>query len=108
LDSFVGVDVKGLASKLISMGCDDNSVFQDTKIGVTIQVKEIVVPFMIGVHCFAHYTNLAMFGAIEIQFGGLVRSVTTSHAFFFSHSFKKFFEFQKVLRCVHRKRKQVV
>ncbi len=45
---------KDLGSKFISMGCDNNSVFQDAKVGVITHVKEIVVPFMIGVHCFVH------------------------------------------------------
>jgi hypothetical protein len=54
LDFFVGVGVKDLGSKLISMGCDNNSVFQDANVGVIFQLKEIVVPSIIGVHCFAH------------------------------------------------------
>ncbi len=54
LDSFVGVGVKDLGSKFISMGCDDNNVFQDAKVGVTIQMKKIVAPFMIRVHFFVH------------------------------------------------------
>jgi hypothetical protein len=37
LHYFVGVGVKDLGSKLISMGCDDNSVFQDARVGVTSQ-----------------------------------------------------------------------
>jgi len=54
LDSFVGVGAKDLGSKFISMGFDNNSVFQDARVGVITHVKEIVVPLMIGVHCFVY------------------------------------------------------
>ncbi len=54
LDSFVGVGIMDLGSKLISMGYDDNGVFKNAKIGVIVQMKKIVTPFMIGVLCFAH------------------------------------------------------
>jgi len=54
LDSFASVNVKDLGLKLISMGCDSHKIFQGTRIGVTIHMKEIVVPFMIGVHYFVH------------------------------------------------------
>jgi hypothetical protein len=36
LDSFAGVNVKDLGSKLISMGCDNNSNFGGAKVGVII------------------------------------------------------------------------
>jgi hypothetical protein len=52
LDFFVDVGAKDFGLKLIFMGCDDNSIFQDAKIGVTTKMKKIVVPFMIEVHCF--------------------------------------------------------
>jgi hypothetical protein len=54
LDSFVGVGIMDLGSKLISMGYDDNGVFKNAKIGVIVQMKKIVTPFMIGVLCFVH------------------------------------------------------
>jgi len=50
----VGVSAKDLRLKFISMGCDGSSVFQGGKVGVTIQMKEIIVPFMIGVPYFVH------------------------------------------------------
>jgi hypothetical protein len=40
--------------------CDGNNVFQGSQTSVTTQMKEIMVPFVIGVHCFVHRTNLAM------------------------------------------------
>jgi hypothetical protein len=40
--------------------CDGNNAFQGSKISVTTQMKELMVPFVIGMHCFVHQTNLAM------------------------------------------------
>jgi hypothetical protein len=42
------------------MGCDGSSVFQGHQIGVTMEFKEFVAPFMSGVHCFAHKMKLVM------------------------------------------------
>jgi hypothetical protein len=61
LDSFAGASVKDLGLKLISMGCDGNSV------GGTIQMKKIVVTFMIKVHCFAHLTNLVVLVLLKLS-----------------------------------------
>jgi hypothetical protein len=54
------VSAKDLGLKLMSMGYDGNSVFQGAKVGRTTQMKEIIVPFMIKVHCFAHLMNLTV------------------------------------------------
>jgi hypothetical protein len=58
LGILVGVSVEVLGTKLISIGADGNNVFQGSRIGVTIQMKETTAPFLMGVHCFAHRTNL--------------------------------------------------
>jgi hypothetical protein len=52
--TFRGLSVKQLRAKLISMGCNGNSVFQGARASVTTQMKENVAPFLMGVHCFAH------------------------------------------------------
>ncbi len=49
-----------LASKLISFGANGVSIFQGAKIGVTTQLKEKFSPYMLGVHCVAHRTNLVI------------------------------------------------
>ncbi len=54
LDSIAGVNVKDLRLKFISMGYDGSSVFQGGRVGVIIQMKEIIVPFMIEVPYFVH------------------------------------------------------
>jgi hypothetical protein len=71
IDSFTNVIVgnvlqygglleSNLASKLINFGAYGVSIFQGAKSGVTAQLKEKFAPYMLGVHCVAHQTNLAI------------------------------------------------
>jgi hypothetical protein len=52
--TFRGLIAKQLGTKLISMGCNGNNVFQGARVSVNKQMKAIVAPFFIGVHCFVH------------------------------------------------------
>jgi hypothetical protein len=61
LETLTSVSVEVLRAKFISIGVDGNSVFQGSRTGVTIQMKETMAPFFMGVHCFAHQTNLVVF-----------------------------------------------
>ncbi len=54
LETLVGVNVEVLGCKFISIGTNGNNVFQGSRMGVIIQMKEIVVACFMGVHCFAH------------------------------------------------------
>jgi hypothetical protein len=38
----------------LSMGCDGNNMFQGAKASVIASMKKNVVPFLMGVHYFAH------------------------------------------------------
>ena len=55
-----GLTEEGIGRKLVCFGCDGDSVFQGHRTGVTTQFREKVAPFMVGVHCMAHQTNLAV------------------------------------------------
>jgi len=52
--TFGGLNVEQLGAKLISMGCDGNNVFQVVRVGVIMQMKENVAPFLMGIHFFVH------------------------------------------------------
>jgi hypothetical protein len=47
-------------SKLISFGANGVLVLQGVKTNVVTQLKKTHTPFMLGVHCFAHKTNLVV------------------------------------------------
>ncbi len=52
--TFERLNVKPLKTKFISISCDGNNAFQGAKTSVIAHMKENVVPFLVGVHCFAH------------------------------------------------------
>jgi hypothetical protein len=78
------------------------------KIGVIIQMKETMVPFFMGVHCFVHRTNLdaLMLSKLNLvaQLGVLLQAM---YAFFF-HSPKKYLEFQKLCEMLMEKRNKLL
>jgi hypothetical protein len=54
LFEFDGLRLEELVGKLVSIGCDNKIVFQSGhRTKVTLQFKEKVAPFVIGVHYFA-------------------------------------------------------
>jgi hypothetical protein len=55
-----GLIQETITSKLITFGVDDISVFQGVRTWVIVQLKNQNAPFMIGVYCMNHHTNLAM------------------------------------------------
>ncbi len=93
LDSFAGVSAKDLGLKIISMGYDSRKVFQGTRIGVITHMKEIVVPFMIGIHYFVHRTNLVVLVLLKLSMVDQLKVLLQAMYVFFSHSPKKFLDF---------------
>jgi len=59
LARFGVLKMEELVEKVVNMGCDDSSIFQGHQINV-LQFKEGVAPFLNGVHCFTHKTNLVV------------------------------------------------
>jgi hypothetical protein len=51
---FKGLAEKQFASCCVSLGCDKDSMFYGPCISNTIQVKENIAPYFIGVHYMAH------------------------------------------------------
>ncbi len=68
LIDFGGLGFKSLVGKLVSIGCDGNSVFQGHKMGVIQQFNEKVVPFVMWVHCFSHKTNITIIILFDVPF----------------------------------------
>jgi len=52
--TFEGLNAKQLGMKFISMGYDGSNVFDNARVGVTTQMKENVVLFMMGMHYFSY------------------------------------------------------
>ncbi len=58
--------------------------FQSHRMGVTLQFKENVPPFISGVHCFVHKTNLAMITLFNLE---LVHQLEALYAIFLHNRF---------------------
>jgi len=58
--TFEGLNAKQLGMKFISMGYDGSNVFDSARVGVTTQMKENVVLFMMRMHYFSYRTNLVL------------------------------------------------
>jgi hypothetical protein len=49
-----------IARRLICFGINEASIFQGYYIGMTFQLKEKIILYMMGQHCMAYKTNLAI------------------------------------------------
>jgi hypothetical protein len=55
---FEGLNETKVANKLVCFGANRVIVFQGLKLDVTTQLMQKHVPFVSGVHCMTHHTNL--------------------------------------------------
>jgi hypothetical protein len=82
---FGGLRVEELDGKLVNFGCDKFNVFQSHQTSVTMQFRNKVAPFLTGVHCFAHQTNLTIITLSNVplvhQLEGILQNM---YVFFFS------------------------
>ncbi len=106
--TFKGFNVKQLGVELISMGCNGSSVFRGARASVTTQMKENVAPFLMGVHYFVHWTNLAMLVLSKLSL--VVQLEVFLHILygFLFHSPKKFPEFQSLCDVFIKKKDKLL
>ncbi len=64
---------------------------------MTHQFKEKVAPFLNGVHCFVHKTNLAVVTLWKLDLVHQLEGILQAIYAFFTHNPKKFMEFQKLV-----------
>jgi hypothetical protein len=55
-----GLKEEELATKLVYFGADGVNIFQGFKYTITVKIQCQYVPFIMVVHCMAHWTNLAI------------------------------------------------
>jgi hypothetical protein len=73
----------------VSFGTDGVSVFQGVRTGVTVQLKEHHVPFVSGMHCMSHRTNLTIQTLSQVPLVMRIEELLQSLYSFFSHSPKQ-------------------
>jgi hypothetical protein len=75
-------------------------VFQGSRRGVTTQLQNHVVPFILGIYCMAHRTNLALEPLFNLSLVAKLESLCQAMYAYFSHSPKNHLEFQKLAGVV--------
>jgi hypothetical protein len=96
-----------MGGKLVNVGCNGTSVFQGHRTNMTLQFKEKVTPFLNGVHCFAHETNLVMLTLSNLDLVCQLEGILQNMYAFFTHNPKKFTNFQNFANMMNLKNKQV-
>ena len=91
-----GMSALAIASGLVCFGADGVFVFQGSRSGVTTQLKDHVAPFMFGMHCMAHKTNLAVEPLSDLPIVGKIEDLCQAMYGYFSHSPKRHLEFQRL------------
>ncbi len=83
LMEYGGLTSDQIARKLICFGSHGVVVFIGLQIGVAIQVKSKVAPFMTKMHCMAHQTNLLVHTLfVQPLVGKLERLLHIMHTYF--------------------------
>ncbi len=94
--TFGSLSAKELGAKLNSIGCQDNSVFQSARASLTKQMKENVAPFIMGIHCFVHPSNLVVLVLSMLTLVAQLEALLQALYGFFFHSPKKFLKYQSL------------
>ncbi len=83
LVEFGGMTKTDVANKLVCFGTNGVKIFQGLKNGVTTKLMQNHDPFMSGVHCMAHHTNMVVQTLSNLNFVGKIKSLLISmHNYF--------------------------
>ena len=94
------LEVKDIAEKCVCFGADGVAVFQGSRTGVTTRLKEQSAPFMMAVHCMAHWMNLVVQPLSNLPIVAKLESLCQAMYSYFSVSSKRHLEFQKLTNIV--------
>jgi hypothetical protein len=100
---FGELSLEDLVGKLVSIGCNDNIVFQGHRTRVTQQFKEKVVLFVTRVHCFAQKTNITVITLFDVSLMHRLEFLLHSLYIFFAQSSNFFAQFQKLADLLQTK-----
>jgi hypothetical protein len=98
-----GLTENVVAERMVSFGADGVSVFQGSRTGTTQQLKQKDAPFMIGVHCMAHRTNLVVEPLSNLPMVEKLETLCQALYNYFTMNSKKHLEFQKLAYIMETK-----
>ncbi len=87
----------------MTFGVDGVSIFQRTRLGVTLQIFDVQAPHSIGVHCIVHKTNLVVQILSHLQMVNNLEGLFQTLYNYFSKSPKRHLEFTKLVELMETK-----
>ncbi len=97
-----------LTSKLVCFGANGFSIFQGLKLGLTIQIQRQYAPFVVNVHCMAHWTNLVVKTLSNLLLVSHIENLLHCLYGYFNHSPKRHFKFTKLTKIMETKSKKIM
>jgi len=97
---FNGIGLEKLGAKFMNMGCDQNNVFQGHQRWYDVVVQRKSYSFFIGIHYFAHKTNLAMVDVSKLHLVCWLEGILQALYVFLVHNLKKNLEFHKLAKLI--------
>jgi hypothetical protein len=92
-----------IANKLVCFRTNGVNVFQGVKVGVTTQLMMKHVPYVNGVHCMAHHTNLVVQTLGGLSLVTKTESLLSFTYNYFTHSPKRHVELMKLFEFLECK-----
>lgn len=84
-----------IAKKLVCVGADGASIMQGQRNGLCVRLQLLTSPYMLNVLCMAHRMNLAFKIVSKFPSVSKVEDLVRETHAYFSHSHKRYLEFQK-------------
>lgn len=106
--TFGGLTTKDIWERLITFGVNKVSTFQGAKTSVFVQLKDLHAPYMIGVHCNAHMTDLVVQTLLDYDVVKHIEELLASLYMYFNSSPKCNIEFQNNATCLQTKGNKIL
>ena len=104
LNHHSGLKVTEVANRLVCFGANGAYVFQGHRNNVIALMRQYMALFLLGVHCMAHRTNLAVEPLSNLPIVSKIENLYQAMYVYFSHSPKRHLEFQKLADLVETER----
>jgi hypothetical protein len=103
-----GLIESNIRKKLVSIGTNGGFMFVRCRIGVLVQMKEKLAPYLVAVQCCAHCTNLAIqtFSSLSIEHH--LEDLLQSLHSYFARSPKRVLELQKLVTLLNTKGNKIL
>lgn len=97
---FYGMSKIYLSIKVVCFGADGVTIFQGLKIGVIVQLTNKHCPFLIWIHCMAHWCNLDVENLSSLTLVVKIEALLASIYTYYIQSPKRHLECTKLVEII--------